>query len=89
VAWLRALGSRSPVVHLQQNDGKSDSHSPFTDEQNEAGVVQAPAVIKALEESGATETTLLLEVIHSFECPEERVLSDLEKSVAYWRDSLA
>lgn len=88
LAWVRALGSRSPVIHLQQNDGKSDSHMPFTDECNRLGVVRAPAVLAALGESGATETSLLFEVIHSFECPEEQVVNDLEKSVNYWKDFL-
>lgn len=61
---------------------------PFTDECNRLGVVRAPAVLAALGESGATETSLLFEVIHSFECPEEQVVNDLEKSVNYWKDFL-
>jgi D-erythrulose 1-phosphate 3-epimerase len=88
LAWIRALGNRSPVIHLQQNDGKSDSHLPFTDECNRSGIVRPSAVLTALDESGATETSLVLEVIHSFECPEEQVVNDLEQSVRYWRNSL-
>jgi sugar phosphate isomerase/epimerase len=83
-AWLRALASESPVIHIQQTDGKGDRHWPFTKEYNEVGIIEPDKVIRAIDESGAKEVYLMLEIIHAFEESEERVLSDLRESFRYW-----
>ena len=85
-AWLKELGAYSPVVHVQQTDGKADRHWPFTKEYNERGIIKPEKVLEALEASGAEEVILVLEIIHPFEENEEKVLNDLKESVEYWKD---
>lgn len=85
-AWIREIGPMSPVMHLQQTDGTLDNHWPFTPEYNQRGIIKAEKLIKAIDESGASEVALALEVIHPFEANEEKVLDDLQASVAYWKE---
>jgi sugar phosphate isomerase/epimerase len=87
-AWLRRLGRRAPVVHLQQSDAAGDHHWPFTREFNAQGRIDAARVLEAIEASGAREVELILEVIPPFEQDDRQVLADLEASVAHWRDAL-
>ncbi len=87
-AWLARLGSRAPVVHLQQTDAESDRHGPFTVAGNASGRIEAQQVLEALTEGGVTDIALILEVIHPFEADEQRVLAELVESVAYWRDAI-
>jgi len=84
--WVRELAPMSPVMHVQQTDGKMDRHWPFTPEYNQKGIIRAEKLIKAIDESGAKSVLLMLEIIHAFEEKEEKVLEDLEKSVAYWKE---
>jgi len=83
--WLREFGAISPVIHLQQVDGKGSPHWPFTKECNAKGIIDAKKVIEALEASGSKENYLILEIFHSLTAPGEKVLSDHEESVDYWR----
>jgi len=86
--WLRELGAVTPVVHVQQTDGKGDRHWPFTDEYNKHGIIEPRKLVEAVEASGAKRTLLALEIIHPFEVQEEIVLEDLKKSVKYLRDRI-
>lgn len=89
-AWLRAFGAVSPVVHLKQSTRDKGGHWPFTPEHNENGVVMAEQVLEALEESGAQDVQLILELSHREREPaESRVLPDLKASVEYWRQFVA
>jgi sugar phosphate isomerase/epimerase len=87
-AWLRRLGRRTTVVHLQQSDAEADHHWPFTAAHNARGRIRADAVLDALVESGAEEATLVLEVVPAFEAADGVVLSELRESVMYWREAL-
>ena len=84
-AWLRELGAFSPVVHVQQTDGRADRHWPFTEEYNKRGIIKPDKVLDAIEDSGAKEVLLVLEIIHPFEEREEKVLRDIKESVEYWK----
>jgi sugar phosphate isomerase/epimerase len=88
-AWIRKLGRLSPIIHLQQTDGKGDRHWPFTEEFNRVGIIEPKKVLDAVAASGADHVFLELEIIPSFEAREEQVLSDLKASVAYWRKVVA
>lgn len=88
-AWLRRLGARATVVHLQQSDAEADHHWPFTRAHNAAGRIRADAVLDALAASGAEEVTLMLEVVPAFEAADGVVLSELRESVLYWREALS
>ncbi|MHA1230975.1 MAG: sugar phosphate isomerase/epimerase family protein [Candidatus Helarchaeota archaeon] len=83
--WLKELGKISPEIHVQQTDGKADRHWPFTEEYNNKGIIEPTKVLSALEDSGANEVALFLEIIHPFEEDEENVLKDLIESVDYWK----
>ncbi len=83
--WLKELGAESPCIHLQQTDGKADRHWPFTEEYNKAGIIEGDKLISALDESGAKETYLFLEIIHPFEYLEEQVIKEIRESVKYWK----
>jgi D-erythrulose 1-phosphate 3-epimerase len=88
-AWLIALGARAPIVQLQQSDAVADHHWPFTPATNAAGRIEAPRVLSALQESGASEVALILEIIHPFEASDEQVIAELRESADYWRRHLA
>ena len=49
--WLRELGCWSPVVHLQQTNGKSSGHAPFSPEANEDGIIHPVKILRALKEA--------------------------------------
>lgn len=87
-SWLRKLGSITPVVHLQQTDGKGDRHWPFTRRYNKRGIIEPSKLVEAIEESGASKTLLALEIIHPFEAPENAVLDDLKESVHYVKEHI-
>jgi sugar phosphate isomerase/epimerase len=87
-AWLARLGGRAPVVQLQQTDGTSDHHLPFTPQANAAGIIEPARVLAALDRSGAAAVALILEIIPPFEQDDDQVLDDLRQSAAYWRAAL-
>jgi D-erythrulose 1-phosphate 3-epimerase len=88
-AWLRRLGARSPVVHLQQSDAEADHHWPFTAERNAQGRIDPGRVLDALDASGTGEVALVLEIIPSFEQDDDLVLAELVESAEHWRTALA
>jgi sugar phosphate isomerase/epimerase len=86
-AWLRALGREAEIIHLQQSDADGDHHWPFTAAYQ--GRIEPARVLEALEQGGAGDVDLVLEVIHPFEAEERQVLEDLRESVEVWRAALA
>ena len=94
--WLGELGCYSPILHLQQNDGRSSSHLPFTAANNEAGIVHPLKVLEAISSSyrageragmppRCTRICLTFEIFtHTFDRPRD-ILPGLEESVRYWR----
>jgi sugar phosphate isomerase/epimerase len=88
-AWLRKLGNAAPMIHLQQSEADSDRHWPFTAENNRVGRVDATHVLQALEDTGAGEFTLFLEVVPPFLKSDQLVIDELIESVEYWREAIA
>ena len=95
-AWMRAVGCYSPIVHLQQSDGKSSPHWPFSEECNRRGVVRAEEVLAALADSYAQpddpemppkceEIYLTFEPFISTAGSTYDLIDDMKQSVAYWR----
>lgn len=95
-AWMRAVGCYSPIVHLQQSDGKSSPHWPFSEEFNRRGVVKGEEVLRALVESFAQpddpemppkceEIVLTFEPFISTAGSTYDLIDDMKQSVAYWR----
>jgi sugar phosphate isomerase/epimerase len=50
-AWLEELLPYVPVVHLQQTDGISDHHWPFTPEYNKLGIINPDRIIDIVKSS--------------------------------------
>ena len=95
-AWLRQLGCYSPIIHLQQTNGTSSSHLPFTREMNERGIVRADKVLHAIRTAYAQDPEagmpprcekifLTLEIFPETTALPFDIASFLEESVAYWR----
>ena len=95
-AWVRETGCYSPIMHLQQSDGKSSPHWPFSPEYNAKGVVKAENVLRALIESyeqpddpamppKCEEIVLTFEPFISTAGNTYDLLDELRESVAYWR----
>lgn len=95
-AWVRALGCYSPIIHLQQSDGKSSPHWPFSENYNRIGVVSGEKLIASLAEAYAQpddsamppacgEITLTLEPFLGTAGNTYDMLDELHESVAYWR----
>jgi len=87
-AWARRMGHLAPEVQLQQTDGVGDHHWPFTAATNAQGLIQADRLLDALDDSGATDIALILEVIPAFEADDDEVVQEMAASVAYWRSAL-
>lgn len=83
--WLETFAHISPVIHLQQTDGKVSHHWPFTDRYNKIGIIHPEKVLDAIEKSGSEKNYLVFEIFHSLGHTEEMVLDDLKRSVDYWR----
>ncbi len=88
-AWLARFGAQLLEVQLQQSDAVGDHHWPFTAERNRQGRIEAGRVLDTLAASGATDVTLILEMIPSWEQPDDELRADLVASAAYWRTAIA
>ncbi|MFQ1020809.1 sugar phosphate isomerase/epimerase family protein [Tardisphaera saccharovorans] len=84
--WLAQLGAESPVIHLQQTDGKADRHWPFAREYNEIGIMKPDKVIESLERSGAKEVYAFVEYIPPSEEDDKKVLENVEETVKLWKE---
>jgi D-erythrulose 1-phosphate 3-epimerase len=94
--WLSEVGCYSPIVHLQQTNGKTSSHLPFTAATNETGIVHPLKVLQAIARSFEKEPLpgmparcgdiyLTFEIFpHTTDRPRE-LLPPLAESVRYWR----
>jgi sugar phosphate isomerase/epimerase len=94
--WLEQVGCYSPIVHLQQSNGKSSSHLPFTAACNETGIVHPLKVLQAIARSytkeprpgmprRCAEVYLTFEIFpHTTDRPRD-ILPGLAESVRYWR----
>ncbi len=38
--WIGSWHATPPIIHMQQTDGITSSHQPFTKEENEKGIIQ-------------------------------------------------
>jgi hypothetical protein len=94
--WLRRFACYSPIIHLQQTDGGSSSHSPFSEEVNRHGIVRAEEVLRAIADSykcqpepdlppRCEEIYLTLEIFSKTADLPNEIMGRLEDSVEYWR----
>jgi D-erythrulose 1-phosphate 3-epimerase len=87
-AWLSHFSGRLAEVQLQQSDGLADHHWPFTAERNAVGRIDPGRVLDTLEDAGAQDVLLVLEVIPPFEQDDAQVLADLRASVELWTGAI-
>lgn len=94
--WVTRTGCYSPIMHLQQTDGKSSPHWPFSAAFMDKGVVRADEVLRALIASyeqpddpemppKCGEMVLTIEPFISTAGNTYDLLDDLDETVAYWR----
>jgi len=94
--WVEKLACYSPIMHLQQSDGKSSPHWPFSPEYNAHGVIVPEKILKGIaasyeqkSEAGmpdkCSEIVLTLEPFISTAGNNYDALEELQQSVAYWR----
>mgnify|MGYP006944389385 CR=1 FL=1 len=50
-AWVEELACYSPIMHIQQTDGITSPHSPFTKKNNEKGIVEGKKLLEAIAAS--------------------------------------
>ena len=87
-AWLTRFGAQLFEVQLQQSDAEGDHHWAFTPERNRQGRIEAGRVLDTLDAAGATDVTLILEMIPGFEERDDQLRADLAASAAYWRAAI-
>jgi sugar phosphate isomerase/epimerase len=94
--WLERFGAWSPIIHLQQTNGRESGHKNFTAEHNARGVIRPPDVIRALAASfsapapaglppPANHIYLTLEPFLPTAAHARAELEAIAESVAYWR----
>lgn len=92
--WLENLACYSPIIHLQQSDGKSSPHWSFSPERNAMGIIDAAEVMKGIAKSYSGskgivpkcgQITLTLEpFIGTMQNPYDALL-EIKESIRYWR----
>jgi sugar phosphate isomerase/epimerase len=94
--WLEEVGCYSPIVHLQQSNGKSSSHLPFIPAYNEVGIVHPPKLLRAIARSydrpqrpgmppRCEDIYLTFEIFPRMTDSRREILSVLAESARYWR----
>jgi hypothetical protein len=82
-AWLEELGQYSPIVHIQQTNGKADCHWSFTKENNAKGIIKMDKVLESLEKSGLKEVTIFPEFFYGTDFNDARILEEIDESWEY------
>lgn len=82
------LDTCTSVVQLQQSDGKTDHHCPFTPEANAEGIIGAQKVLAALDRSDATNIALVPETIRRSSNTTIRSWQEICQSAGYWWEAL-
>lgn len=87
LAWIRRYGKVCDVIDCQQTNLESSCHWPFTPENNSKGIIRGDEIVQAIADSGARQDILLSFELRcaAYHPQEDRFLSNLEQSVAYWR----
>lgn len=94
--WLEKIGTWTPIVHLQQSDGKSSPHWCFDEKHNAIGIIDGASVIrsivaaykaetKANMPSACTEIVFTLEPFIATAGNNYDALKEIADSIDYWR----
>lgn len=80
--WLKTLKPYVSAIHLQQCDGQLDRHWDFT---HEGGIVTPEMIKTVTRNAGMDDIVQYLEVVTAFEDFDDRVLTGMERSMAFLR----
>ena len=84
-AWARAVPRVSPIIHIKQSMLDKSGHRPFTGEFNARGQIQPEPLLQALNEGGAVDNEICLELSFKEREPNDRqVIPQIAESVAWW-----
>lgn len=83
-AWLEKLLPYSPVIHLQQTDGKADHHWSFSRAYDAVGIINPQRVVEIARSSPFETVYLLFEFGHAFDAPDQQVIDEHKESVERW-----
>jgi D-erythrulose 1-phosphate 3-epimerase len=82
--WLEKLLRWTPVIHLQQTDGKGDRHWPFTSQYAGVGIIDPQRVVEIARSSPFERVELIFEISHAFDAPDQQIIDDHKESVDTW-----
>ena len=84
-AWARAVPKISPIIHIKQSLMDKGGHRPFTAAFNANGLIQPEPLLAALNEGGAVDNEICLELSFKEREPNDReVIPQIAESVAFW-----
>jgi sugar phosphate isomerase/epimerase len=84
-AWARAVPKLSPIIHIKQSLMDKGGHRPFTAEFNAKGRIHPEPLLAALEQGGAVDNEICLELSFKEREPNDRqVISQIAESIAFW-----
>lgn len=94
-AWVEELACYSPIMHIQQTDGITSPHSPFTKKNNEKGIVEGKKLLEAIatsyekEEKGMPPKTdkivMALELFASNTEHPHEIKNNMRETREYWK----
>jgi len=82
--WLEKLLLWTPMVHLQQTDGKGDHHWPFTPQYAQNEIINPQRIIEIVKGSPFERVDLILELGHPFEVADHQIIDEHKWSVEAW-----
>lgn len=84
-AWARAVPGVSPIIHIKQSTMDKGGHRPFIAEHNARGRIQPERLLQALQDGGAEDNEICLELSFKEREPDDRnVIAQIAESIAFW-----
>ncbi|MEG1516390.1 MAG: TIM barrel protein [Clostridia bacterium] len=84
--WIRRYAKQADVIDCQQSTTSTSCHWPFTEENNQKGVIRGEEVVSVIKKSTEKDILLAFELRCAAFYPQEYdFLDNLAQSVAYWR----
>ncbi len=80
--WLETLLPWTPVVHLQQTDGKADRHWPFSPAHAKDGIIDPQRVIEIVKDSPLERVYLVFELLRG--ATDQQTINEHKWSVEAW-----
>lgn len=86
--WIEELADKSCMLHLQQTTRNNSNHSPFTEEFNKTGIIDANKTLKLLKDTGF-DGDMIFEIGFKEKFENENIIVEsLKESVEYWKSAI-